>query len=94
MRLLSSVNSGLLTVRKHEAPQKMNYFNLILGNMENVVIPLYVLGIFDLFFYVPLVYSNSTALNRRMEGSANDSNLRLLSNLLKYLCKNCQLYCS
>lgn len=40
-RLSSSVNSGLLTVRKHEAPQKMNYFNLILGNMENVAIPSY-----------------------------------------------------
>lgn len=39
MRLLSSVNSGLLSVSKHEAPQRMNYFNLILGNMENVAIP-------------------------------------------------------
>lgn len=52
MRLLSSVNSGLLTVRKHEAPQKMNYFNLILGNMENVAIPLYVLGIFSFLFFM------------------------------------------
>lgn len=55
---------------------------------------LYVLGFFDLFVsYVPLVGTNLTTLNKRMEASVNDSisNLRLLNKLLGYPCENYKL---
>lgn len=39
MRLPSSVNSGLVTVRKHEASHIINYFHLTLGNMEKSAFP-------------------------------------------------------
>lgn len=52
------------------------------------------IGNFGLFVsYVPLVYSNLRTLNKRMEGTVNDSidDLRPLSNLLRYLCENYKL---
>ena len=39
VRLPSSVNSDLVAVRKHQAPQITHYFHLILDNMENTVLP-------------------------------------------------------
>lgn len=97
MRLPSSVNSGLVTVRKHEAPQKMNYFNLILDNMENVTIRFYM---FWEFWFVCFLCATSLQqfenIKQEVEGTVNDSidNLRLLSNLLRYLCENYKLQCS
>lgn len=52
MRLLSSVNSCLLTLRKHEAPQEMNYLNLILDNMENVAIRFYMFQEFLIYLFL------------------------------------------